>query len=68
MGDASVQAADEDGSGELEMTEFLEKLGPLIGSEENMSMREVAKLFMKIDADSNGGVDWWDEPLSLHAC
>lgn len=52
------QAADEDGSGELEMKEFMEKLGPLIGSEENMTMKEVGKLFMKIDADSNGGVDW----------
>lgn len=39
------------------MEEFIEKLGPLIG--ENMSKKEVGQLFMKIDADSNGGVDWY---------
>lgn len=61
------QDADEDGSGELEMKEFLEKLGPLIGSEENMSMKEVGKLFMKIDADSNGGVDWCVGGPAQHA-
>jgi Ca2+-binding EF-hand superfamily protein len=50
------QEADEDGNKKLDMGEFIEKLGPLIG--ENMSSKEIGQLFMKIDADCNGDVDW----------
>jgi len=50
------QEADKDGNKKLDMNEFIEKLGPLIG--ENMSRKEIGQLFMKIDADCNGDVDW----------
>lgn len=51
-----TQAADEDGSGELDIDEFCAKLGPHLGV--NLKPQEVAQLFMKIDADAGGTVDW----------
>lgn len=51
-----VQAADEDGSGELDIDEFCAKLGPHLGV--NLKPQQVAQLFMKIDADAGGTVDW----------
>ena len=50
------QAADEDGSGELDVDEFCAKLGPHLGV--NLKPQQVAQLFMKIDADAGGTVDW----------
>jgi hypothetical protein len=50
------QAADEDGSGELDIDEFCAKLGPHLGV--NLKPQQVAQLFMKIDADAGGTVDW----------
>ncbi|XRA97111.1 WD repeat-containing protein on Y chromosome [Pycnococcus provasolii] len=50
------QAADEDGSGGIEIDEFTESFGDLLG--DNLGMMELKQLFMKIDADSNGSIDW----------
>lgn len=50
-----MQNADEDGTGELDMEEFALKLGPYLGDN---SDTELAQLFMKIDADCGGTVDW----------
>eukprot|EP00878_Enallax_costatus_P028786 GHUV01031129.1.p1 GENE.GHUV01031129.1~~GHUV01031129.1.p1 ORF type:complete len:131 (+),score=45.56 GHUV01031129.1:316-708(+) len=49
-------AADEDGSGELDIDEFCSKLGPHLGF--NLKRQQVAQLFMKIDANAGGTVDW----------
>ena len=54
---ACMQAADEDGSGELDIDEFCEKLGPHLGG--NLTVPEIRQLFLKIDADAGGTVDWW---------
>jgi len=50
------QAADEDGSGELDIEEFCSKLGPHLGA--NLTKQQVMQLFLKIDADAGGTVDW----------
>jgi hypothetical protein len=50
------QEADEDGSGELDINEFAEKLGPYLGG--NLSIDAIKQLFLKIDADAGGTVDW----------
>eukprot|EP00199_Chlamydomonas_sp_CCMP681_P007932 CAMPEP_0119113820 /NCGR_PEP_ID=MMETSP1180-20130426/45296_1 /TAXON_ID=3052 ORGANISM="Chlamydomonas cf sp, Strain CCMP681" /NCGR_SAMPLE_ID=MMETSP1180 /ASSEMBLY_ACC=CAM_ASM_000741 /LENGTH=65 /DNA_ID=CAMNT_0007102075 /DNA_START=46 /DNA_END=239 /DNA_ORIENTATION=+ len=42
--------ADEDGSGELDIDEFCEKLGPHLGG--NLTLEQIRQLFMKIDADA----------------
>ena len=51
-----MQEADEDGSGELDPDEFYEKLGPYLG--QNLKHSQVAQLFMRIDADCGGTIDW----------
>jgi hypothetical protein len=53
---SNLQAADEDGSGELDIDEFCSQLGPHLGF--NLRPQQVAQLFMKIDADAGGTVDW----------
>ena len=53
---ARPQEADEDGSGELDPGEFYEKLGPYLG--QALSEAQVALLFMRIDADCGGTIDW----------
>ncbi|KAL4852837.1 WD repeat-containing protein 64 [Chlorella vulgaris] len=50
------EEADEDGSGELDPQEFYDKLGPFLGP--NLSPTQVAQLFMRIDADCGGTIDW----------
>ncbi|KAF5835754.1 WD40-repeat-containing domain protein [Dunaliella salina] len=50
------EEADDDGSGELDINEFIEKLGPHLGG--NLSRDQITQLFMKIDADAGGTVDW----------
>lgn len=51
-----MQDADDDGSGELDIDEFCDQLGPYLGK--NLSKEEISQLFMKIDADAGGTVDW----------
>jgi len=48
--------ADTDHGGALELDEFIDAFGEIIGKD--MSMKQLNQLFMKIDADSNGSVDW----------
>ena len=48
--------ADLDRGGALDLDEFIEAFGEVIGK--GMSMKELKQLFMKIDADSNGSVEW----------
>ncbi|KXZ51188.1 hypothetical protein GPECTOR_13g675 [Gonium pectorale] len=53
--------ADADGSGELDIDEFCDKLGPYLGDVvgyELKSREQIRQLFMKIDADAGGTVDW----------
>jgi hypothetical protein len=52
----SLQEADEDGSGELDIEEFTQKLGPHLG--QHLSEAQIAQLFLKIDADCGGTIDW----------
>jgi hypothetical protein len=51
-----LQEADEDGSGELDPGEFYDKLGPCLG--QALTEAQVALLFMRIDADCGGTIDW----------
>lgn len=48
--------ADTDKGGALELEEFIEAFGEIIGK--NMTPKQLRQLFMKIDADSNGSVEW----------
>ena len=48
--------ADTDKGGELDLDEFKEAFGEIIGK--NMNMKQLNQLFMKIDADANGSVEW----------
>ena len=48
--------ADTDKGGELDLEEFIDAFGEIIGK--NMNMKQLNQLFMKIDADSNGSVEW----------
>mmetsp|Transcript_13415 Transcript_13415/g.44193 ORF Transcript_13415/g.44193 Transcript_13415/m.44193 type:complete len:870 (+) Transcript_13415:164-2773(+) len=50
------QEADDDGSGGIELDEFVSSFGSLLG--DHLTEMQLAHLFMKIDADSNGSVDW----------
>lgn len=52
----AFDVADKDNGGALELDEFIEAFGEVIGK--NMNMKQLQQLFMKIDADSNGSVDW----------
>ena len=55
----AFECADEDGSGELDQTEFVDAFLPVLGVNES----EVHLLFMRIDANSDGAVSW-DEFLA----
>ena len=48
--------ADSDGGGALELDEFVQYFGDIIGKD--LSKKQLLQLFMKIDADSNGSVEW----------
>ena len=52
----AFEAADIDKGGALEIDEFVEAFGGVIGK--GMNSKQINQLFMKIDADSNGSVDW----------
>eukprot|EP00884_Botryococcus_braunii_P023542 jgi/Botrbrau1/9872/Bobra.0080s0007.1 len=45
-----------DDGGELDMEAFAEKLGPYLN--QNLDPTRLAQLFMKIDADCGGTIDW----------
>ena len=51
-----LQTADEEGTGELDMKTFKEKMAPHLG--QGITDAELVQLFMKIDADCGGTVDW----------
>lgn len=48
--------ADEDGGGGLDMDEFLAAFGKIFAK--RLNQQELTNLFMKIDANSDGTVDW----------
>ena len=48
------EAADTDKGGALEIDEFTEAFGGVLGK--GMNEKQLKQLFMKIDADSNGSV------------
>jgi len=50
------EAADVDGGDSLDQKEFLLSFKEVIGK--SMTDKEFNQLFMKIDADSNGSVEW----------
>ena len=50
------EAADTDKGGALEIEEFTEAFGGVLGKD--MNPKQLKQLFMKIDADSNGSVEW----------
>ena len=50
------QTADEEGTGELDIETFKAKMAPHLG--DDISDTELVQLFMKIDADCGGTVDW----------
>lgn len=58
-----LQEADADGSGELDMDEFVNRLGPHLGA--NISKSALSQVFMKIDADCGGTVSWYGFLLQL---
>ncbi|KAG9390326.1 EF-hand domain pair [Carpediemonas membranifera] len=49
-------SADVDGGGDLDQQEFVEAFQSILG--EGLSDKELTQLFMKIDANSDGNVDW----------
>ena len=51
-----MQTADEEGTGELDIEMFKAKMAPHLG--QDISDTELVQLFMKIDADCGGTVDW----------
>ena len=53
---AAFDRADTDGGGSLDIQEFLEAFGGVLGK--NLSNEQLTHLFMKIDANSDGTVDW----------
>jgi len=53
---AVFERADTDGGGSLDIDEFLEAFGEVLGK--NLSYEQLTHLFMKIDANSDGSVDW----------
>eukprot|EP01136_Pigoraptor_vietnamica_P017476 Opistho-1_new@62676 len=52
----AFQEADTDGSGGLDIDEFREAFGSILGR--NLNKDQMTMLFMKIDANSDGTVDW----------
>lgn len=40
------------------MQEFMEAFGSIINRDGSMTQDQIARLFMQIDANSDGGIDW----------
>ena len=53
---AAFDRADTDHGGSLDIDEFLEAFGGVLGK--NLTREQLTHLFMKIDANSDGSVDW----------
>lgn len=52
----AFDSADIDKEGSLSLEEFTLAFGKILGK--GMTAKELEQLFMKIDADSGGSVDW----------
>lgn len=52
----AFESADKDGGNDLDEKEFIEHFGDVIGK--GMNPKQLRSLFMKIDADAGGTVDW----------
>ena len=50
-------AADKDSGGALDLDEFIEAFGKVLG--QGLNKKQLNQLFMRIDADSNGDVGKW---------
>jgi len=48
--------ADDSGDGELSLNEFIAAFGKVLGK--GLKYKQLNQLFMRIDADSGGSVDW----------
>ena len=48
--------ADDSGDGELSLKEFIAAFGKVLG--QGLNYKQLNQLFMRIDADSGGTVDW----------
>jgi len=49
-------SADDSGDGELSLNEFITAFGKVLGK--GLKYKQLNQLFMRIDADSGGSVDW----------
>ena len=52
----AFEIADTDGGGALDHDEFIAAFGYILGA--NMTQKELRQLFMRIDANASGDVDW----------
>lgn len=52
------ETADVDGGGSLDMEEFVDAFGSIINKDGSMTQDQIGRLFMQIDANSDGGIDW----------
>jgi Ca2+-binding EF-hand superfamily protein len=50
--------ADLEGGGSLDMQEFMDAFGSIINKDGSMTEDQIARLFMQIDANADGGIDW----------
>jgi len=48
--------ADDSGDGELSLNEFISAFGKVLGK--GLNYKQLNQLFMRIDADAGGKVDW----------
>lgn len=55
---ATFLAADQDGSGQLTMEEFTNAFAGVLSTEDGGDQLALQKLFMRIDANADGTVDW----------
>eukprot|EP00960_Hanusia_phi_P037172 752776-Hanusia_phi.AAC.1 len=51
-------SADIDGGGSLDMQEFMDAFGSILNKDGSLTRDQIRRLFMQIDANSDGVVDW----------
>uniref|UniRef100_A0A6U6E0C0 EF-hand domain-containing protein n=1 Tax=Guillardia theta TaxID=55529 RepID=A0A6U6E0C0_GUITH len=51
-------SADIDGGGSLDMQEFMDAFGSILNKDGSLTREQIRRLFMQIDANSDGVVDW----------